>query len=350
MLAIEDIVSGCEKRKRAIVVHYSRYWLPSPDSGDYESWKNLDRGRIAEIVLEPQVLWLCFLRKIANLKIVMFGDVYDTFVGGPMPAAYVDDEECFKGEPLRQDNLMQYLVLHLGDISAEQKRLLNSDFILYKPTEKDDKIAIVTGDDYENHISILPLYVEKHLRYAVLYLIWVYPIISKNVTRSVVINSMPWPHGHIAYYMRANEIGRLCAQCGYSNIEFTIKELSMMLRELQRALQSKVRPFNNRPGYWMEGSIFANLAVLFSIPCHGVEELLALHREFYDLKSYCINVNSTYNVVKLQPPFLCGNQFPISYFVEQPCSARAALDCAWERFKQSHMFSLFFQQTEEYNF
>ncbi|GIX66392.1 metaxin 2, putative [Babesia caballi] len=320
------------RHEGTVVVHYSRYWLPHPVGPDEDWDRDLDLSRTVEVILEPQVLWCCLLRKVTNYRILMVPSPYDRFAGGPMPAAYVDNSSCFEGEPLRQESLMRHL-LGATATPAGTHPIMRSEFRLYEPPSKPDPATHSSADVHAYHSggSILSAYVEKHLRYAVLFLIWVYPKISQNVTRSIILNSSPWPYGHYVYYARAREVARACAQCGYSNLTFTLKELGLMLKELQRVLRSDVRSLNQRPGCWMEGSIFANLAVLFSIPCHGIEELLAFHREFYDLKTYCAVVNRTYSVADLPPPFLCGNTFPISYFLKEPSAPVAIMGHVWDK-------------------
>ncbi|ORM39863.1 uncharacterized protein BXIN_0226 [Babesia sp. Xinjiang] len=327
-----------------IVLHYSRYWLPPPIEHN-EEMDDDDMSNNIEVILEPYVLMFCLLRRITNCKFRMVPVADELFAGGPMPACYVEDPECYKGEPLRQERLMQYLLLKADPISDEARRLLRSEFRLYDRERGSESPAVAHEDTtyYHSSGSLLPVYVDKHLRYAVLFLIWVYPKISQNVTKSIVLNSTPWLYGHYVYYTRAREIARECAQCGYSNVEFTLKELTLMLKELQRVLRTATKSIIHRPGYWTEGSVFANLALLFSIPCHGmfyhplfivvigIEELLSFHREFYDLKAYCVTINRTYNVCGLQPPFLCGNTFPISHFIKERYGPLTLLAGAWEK-------------------
>lgn len=103
--------------------------------------------------------------------------------------------------------------------------------------------------------------------------------------------------------------------------------------------------------------------MLFSIPCYGefifalgihfiagFGELLSLHREFRDLKMYCSRVNSVYKVVKLDPPFLCGNLFPISYFVNEPSPSMKALSTAWEALKDSELLSFIYKRAQSYDY
>ncbi|GFE55652.1 NAD-specific glutamate dehydrogenase, putative [Babesia ovis] len=310
----------------------SRYLLPPPLEPSEESYDEDGDNPLVEVILEPYVLLFCLLRRLTGTKFLMVPISDELFAGGPMPAAFVEDKECFSGEPLRQEQLMNY-ILKAGGASEDAQRVLRSEFALYESQNISEQPGEIVEDtrSYHNSGTILPAYVYKHLRYAILFIIWVYPRISQNVTKNIVLNSTPWPYGYYVYHRRAREVARECAQCGYSNIDFTLKELGLMLKELQHMLQSGTTSLIYRPGYWTEGLVFANLAILFSIPCHGIEELLTFHREFYDLKAYCASMVRTYNVADLQPPFLSGNTFPVSYFVQESPAPMAFLSSVWEK-------------------
>ncbi|CDR93683.1 hypothetical protein, conserved [Babesia bigemina] len=333
-----------------IVVHYTRYWLPPPIEPSEDSEGDADVAVAVEVVLEPYVLWCCLLRSVTGCKLRFSPSLYDEFVGGAMPAAFVGDSACYGGAPLRQESLLSHLLLNLPTASAEVLEQLSSRFALYEAFKKPDGSAKITSDSqfYHSASSILPVYVEKHLRYAVLFFIWVFPKISQNVTKRIVVNSTPWPYGYYVFNKRSKEIARTCAQCGYSDIAFTIKELALMLRELQRILQNDAPSLNHSAGPvtgWKapysqisrySSAYRATVGYAFTktdITHSGVEELLALHREFYDLKSYCAVVNRTYNVADLPPPYLCGNTFPVSYFVKEPSACMALLGSVWEHIK-----------------
>lgn len=241
-------MEAAPKSERSVIVHYVRYWLPPPVCLPGVCQPRTDPGRRVEIVLEPHVLWFCLLRKVGGVDIIMSPTVYDSFVGGPLPAAFVDDAPCNLGEPLRQEQLMRHMFLSLPASSHSKNPVLRSEFSLYGTDENFKTVATVPEDvhTYQDSISILHVYMEKHLRSAVLYLIWVCPKISHNVTRNVVINSMPLPYGHCVYSGKAAEMATLCEQRGYSSLAFAVRELRLMLRELQRILRRGVRPLNCR--------------------------------------------------------------------------------------------------------
>ncbi|GBE62791.1 metaxin 2, putative [Babesia ovata] len=233
-----------------IVVHYTRYRLPPPIDSSEESDGDVDVGGAIEVVLEPYVLWCSLLRSVTGCKLRLSPSVYDEFVGGAMPAAYVGDPTCYGGAPLRQESLMSHLLLNVPTGSEEVRRQLSSRFTLYDGRKKTDGSAEATREprSYHTGSSILPVYVEKHLRYAVLFFIWVFPKISQNVTKRIVVNSTPWPYGYYVFNKRSREIAKACAQCGYSDVAFTLKELALMLRELQRILQNELPSLNHRCG------------------------------------------------------------------------------------------------------
>ncbi|EDO05946.2 uncharacterized protein BBOV_IV003500 [Babesia bovis T2Bo] len=326
------------KSERQIVVHYNRYWLPPKQETD--DGNDLQNDKRVTVVLEPYVLLLCLLRRVTGIKFLMIPTSDEEFAGGAMPAAYVEDAKCFTGEPLREEQLINYILKNAQGISEDAQKVLRSEFSLYTPQNMAQQSDVTPEAviSYHSSTSILPVYVFKHLRYAVLFIIWVYPKISQNVTKSIILNSTPWPYGYYVYHRRARQMAKACSLRGYSNIEFTIKELGLMLKELQRVLQGPAKSMIHRPGHWTEGAVFANLAVLFSIPCHGVEELLVFHRDFYDLKAYCALMVRNYQVADLQPPFLSGNTFPISYFVKDASSTMKFLSGIYA--KISHLWYL----------
>ncbi|AFZ79796.1 hypothetical protein BEWA_026450 [Theileria equi strain WA] len=277
------------------IIYYHRHWLP---------------GKTIECILEPQVLHICLMRRIHSLKIVLKPSIYDDFMHSELPAALVPMSKV----PLSQDKLLTHLrqTIDYGRQMAEdmdagiEVRNVSMD----DNPEVDSQNAYI-GKIHSNTLTyILNTYISTHLRYAVLYLLWLHPLISQ-FTSAVMLASVPLPYGYYEFYKKRKRIKNKCREYGYYTFEHTLRELVIILHAIKKCLT-----FGTEKGLinMEEGSIFSNLATLFSIPCKDVKEILDLHSQFSGLKRYCIKVNNEYNVVSLKPPFLSGDTVSVNGF------------------------------------
>ncbi|XP_951963.1 uncharacterized protein TA14930 [Theileria annulata] len=313
-----------------IVVFYHQQWLPDLEGNDTfqdVGMVSVSTCREVEVVLEPQVLVLCLLRKLRKVKIIFKPCIYDRFYDGVLPAALVNKVKYIQKEPqefndmssnactdnsvgnknednesesdygvVRNEDLVSYFVTLVNLNNNVNCTELESEFSLY-----DVPILSINRDNlYLKSEVVIPSYIYTHLRYAIMYLIWLHPLIS-HYTREVVLNSEPFPFSWYSFLRKKSQVKNECGNFGYSTLENTLRDLRFFLQGI-----SKIN--------WFEGCIFSNLSVLFSLPCQDLEDIVILHKEFADLKTYCIRMNARYEVVSLKPPFLSGDKVSASHF------------------------------------
>ncbi|BAM40555.1 conserved hypothetical protein [Theileria orientalis strain Shintoku] len=321
-----------------IVVYYQQHWLPDFEGLESTNLFNIRSCREIEVVLEPQILTICLLRRMYMLKMAFKPCLYDSFYDGVLPASiaantidavsasnsasftslidtsssvnfgtiYDSTVSSTNGIVLRNEQLIRYLVtlVNLGiKLNSTQ---LQSDFFQHYP--------IINRNRYSK--VLLLSYIYSHLRHCVLYLIWLHPLIS-TFTFSVTVNSEPVPFAYYSFFRKRCQVRQECDQLGYSSVDKVLRDLRFILEGVRVAISQKYYEGHTLKYVdvcWFEGYVFSNLSVLFSLPCKDFGDLLCLHRDFEDLKMYCININSRYDVVSLKPPFLCGDSMAISEF------------------------------------
>nr|PVC50673.1 hypothetical protein MACL_00002098 [Theileria orientalis] len=419
-----------------IVVYYQQHWLPDFEGLESTNLFNIRSCREIEVVLEPQILTICLLRRMYMLKMAFKPCLYDSFYDGVLPASiaantidavsasnsasvtaasipstsigsgmvsgtnsgftslidtsssvnfgtiYDSTVSSTNGIVLRNEQLIRYLVtlVNLGiKLNSTQ---LQSDFFQHYPiinrsnnTENNKNTAaisstvsantaagtstvVTTGNIVTNTVGgstssnnpvtfnpanssgsnsstgggsnsnsssnliagdryskvLLLSYIYSHLRHCVLYLIWLHPLIS-TFTFSVTVNSEPVPFAYYSFFRKRCQVRQECDQLGYSSVDKVLRDLRFILEGVRVAISQKYYEGHTLNDVcWFEGYAFSNLSVLFSLPCKDFGDLLCLHRDFEDLKMYCININSRYDVVSLKPPFLCGDSMAISEF------------------------------------
>ncbi|UKK01775.2 hypothetical protein MACK_001128 [Theileria orientalis] len=416
-----------------IVVYYQQHWLPDFEGLEATNLFNVKSCREIEVILEPQILTICLLRKVYPLKMAFKPCLYDSFYDGVLPASiaantinmasssnspsttttsipstsfssgmvsgtnsgfsslidttnsvnfgtiYDSTVSYTNGIVLRNEQLIRYLVtlVNLGvKLNSTQ---LQSDFFHHYPitnrsnntentshtattnatvntstvadtntivttgtiitntyggsTSSNNPIAsnppnstssssrgsnsssssnLISGDRYSK--ILLVSYIYSHLRHCVLYLIWLHPIIS-TFTFSVTVNSEPVPFAYYSFLRKRSQVRQECNQLGYSSIDKVLRDLRFILEGVRVAISQKYYEGHTLNDVcWFEGYVFSNVSVLFSLPCKDFDDLLCLHRDFDDLKMYCININSRYDVVSLKPPFLCGDTMSTTEF------------------------------------
>ncbi|UKJ90706.2 hypothetical protein MACJ_001640 [Theileria orientalis] len=415
-----------------IVVYYQQHWLPDFEGLESTNLFNIKSCREIEVVLEPQILTICLLRKVYHLKMAFKPCLYDSFYDGVLPASiaantinmvrtsntstatsagisttifgsgivratnsgftslidtrnsinfgtiYDSTVSSTNGIVLRNEQLIRYLVTLVNLGAKLNSTQLQSDFFQHYPiinrsnnthntsntatssatvnanfvtdpntiittgaivtntyggsTSSNNPISpnyansassgrginsgssssIISGDRYSK--ILLVSYIYSHLRHCVLYLIWLHPLIS-TFTFSVTVNSEPVPFAYYSFLRKRSQVRRECNQLGYSSIDKVLRDLRFILEGVRVAISQKYYEAHALNDVcWFEGCVFSNVSVLFSLPCKDFDDLLCLHRDFDDLKLYCININSRYDVVSLKPPFLCGDSMATTEF------------------------------------
>ncbi|EAN33039.1 hypothetical protein TpMuguga_02g00755 [Theileria parva strain Muguga] len=327
-----------------VVVFYHQQWLPDlegnetfPDVGMF----SVNTCREVEVVLEPHVLVLCLLRKLGKVKIIFKPCLYDRFYDGVLPAALVNKVKYIQRIPgefentnsdtssdisvkinyednesesdygvVRNEELVSYFVTLLNLKNNINSTELESEFSLYDTPP----LSINRDVLYLKSEVVIPSYIYTHLRYAVMYLIWFHPLIS-HYTREVVLNSEPFPFSWYSFLRKKSQVKTECENFGYSTLENTLRDLRFFLQGIRLTLAAKLYQYSHYNTInWFEGCIFSNLTVLFSLPCQDLEDIMSLHKEFEDLKTYCIRMNARYEVVSLKTPFLSGDKVSASHF------------------------------------